>query len=106
MKLNYMDSTTLPVTFALDGSAAKLDDILKWETAMKEYLLEQIGRRPDLKIAFSTDRALEVGKRLCWYFSGKPETERRKRIVGCCCPLKNFLLSYNLKILLQNEHRL
>ncbi|KAL5252669.1 hypothetical protein ACHWQZ_G015444 [Mnemiopsis leidyi] len=59
VKLNYMDSTTLPVTFALDGSAAKLDDILKWETAMKEYLLEQIGRRPDLKIAFSTDRALE-----------------------------------------------
>ena len=55
-----MDSTTLPVTFALDGSAAKLENILKWETAMKDYLLEQMGRRPDLKIAFSTDRALEV----------------------------------------------
>ena len=55
-----MDSTTLPVTFALDGSAAKLENILKWETAMKDYLLEQMARRPDLKIAFSTDRALEV----------------------------------------------
>lgn len=60
-----MDSTTLPVTFALDGSAAKLENILKWETAMKDYLLEQMGRRPDLKIAFSTDRALEVRIQSC-----------------------------------------
>ena len=36
------------------------DFILLWETAMKEYLLEQIQERPDLFIAFSTDRALAV----------------------------------------------
>ncbi|XP_063678203.1 NPC intracellular cholesterol transporter 1-like isoform X4 [Bolinopsis microptera] len=57
--LDYMDSTLLAVTFALDGSDTKLDNILKWETAMKEYLLEETGRRTDLKITFSTDRALE-----------------------------------------------
>ena len=58
--LNYMDSTTLMVTFALDGSEDKIDDILKWETKMKDYLLEQIDHRTQLDIAFSTDRALEV----------------------------------------------
>ena len=48
------------VTFALDGSSDKLEDILLWETKMKEYLLKQMEEKPDLYIAFSTDRALEV----------------------------------------------